>query len=61
MLPEFAVIMLMVSAIVVLASVVAVQMGAKKMQVFMKVLKAVIGLNVVIGILDIVALIIYFV
>jgi len=60
MLPEFALIMLMISGSVALASVAALSKAAKKMQIFIKVIKAVIGLNIVIGILDTVAVIVYF-
>jgi len=59
MLEQFALIMLIISAAQMLASVVAMFMASKKMQIFIKVMKSVMGLNIVIGILDIVAVILY--
>jgi hypothetical protein len=59
MFPQFAAIMLIISAIHVLASVAAMRMASKKLQIFMKVMKTVMGLNMVVGILDIVAVILY--
>ncbi|MGA2682512.1 MAG: hypothetical protein ABSF44_12020 [Candidatus Bathyarchaeia archaeon] len=61
MLPELVPIMLAISAITLLASVAAIKVGAKKMQLFMKVMKAVSILSIVEGIVDVVALITYFI
>jgi len=45
MLPELAPIMLAISAITLLSSVAAISLGAKKMQIFMKVMKTVSALS----------------
>jgi hypothetical protein len=56
----FPVVMVIVSAIFLLVSVVAIQMGAKKIAVFMKVIKGVAALSIVIGIVDIIAAILWY-
>lgn len=61
MLALFAVAMLAVSAIVLFSGVAAIRYGSKRMQFFMKIMKAVMGLDIAIGIVGIVALIVYFI
>ena len=61
MYPLFAVIMLAVSAIMMFSGVAAIRLGSKRMQFFMKIMKAVMGLDIAIGIVSIVALIVYFI
>lgn len=55
----FALVMLAVSAVMMFAGVAAIRFGSKRMQFFMKIMKAVMGLDIAIGILSLVALIIY--
>ena len=59
MFPIFATIMLTVSAIHLLVTVGLVRMASKKLQIFMKVMKSVMSLNIVVGILDIIAVVVY--
>jgi len=46
----FAIIMLAVSAIMMFSGVAAIRFGSKRMQFFMKIMKAVMGLDIAIGV-----------
>ncbi len=61
MLQELVPIMLAISAITLLSSVAAIKVGAKKMQLFMKIMKATSLMSIVVGIVGVVALIINFI
>jgi hypothetical protein len=50
----------MISVIHLLASVVLIRFASKRMRIFMKVMKTIMGLNIVIGALNIIAVILYF-
>ena len=60
MFPEFAIIMLAVTAVFLLVAVAATRVASKKMKIFMKVMKASMGLNILLGIIDLIAVIVYF-
>jgi hypothetical protein len=60
MFPLFATIMLMLSAIYLLVSVGLIVMASKKLKIFMKVMKSITILNIAIAILDILAIVLYF-
>jgi len=61
MYPLFAVIMLAISAIMMFSGVAAIRFGSKRMQFFMKIMKAVMALDIIIGVASIIALIVYFI
>ena len=61
MYPLFAVIMLAISAIMMFSGVAAIRFGSKRMQFFMKIMKAVMALDIIIAVVSIIALIVYFI
>jgi len=61
MFPLFAIIMLAISAIMMFSGVAAIRFGSKRMQFFMKIMKAVMALDIIIAVVSIIALIVYFI